>query len=426
MSPKPTVRMIPSVWLRGPNDQPTNMVLSLTPLSLADITRDAAAGPALVEYLELRGIKTPATLALLSKDEEGLDRTLIQPLLQGWQREDGTTISISETDKPIAKATIIHMWMMAKQSWEQAQLAAKPKPPPSAAAPTGSTGAAQEDKVPKALAPGRWSSLIQEYQGQQIGGQDRVFPVQELLGAEHIITRVLHEHEVSKTYTPVLLGELVSTRTFQANGEPNPLAKRDRSVTKLTLTGEQLVAAQEEPWQPRSVLAILDGLSSIRWCFILCKMGPEQSVHAFFDWLVKLVRSRPQKTDQLAQYWMSVSWRLALEMRGGKTFHETTTMLMKDYDSFTECMNREPSQIIKKTSPTTTAKTEAKSAGKGNTKSGKSSRPTPYTRPTGRWQWEPNDKSEKASGSWQGNPKQEERQTWKKDAWSSDWKYSSK
>ena len=95
--------MIPSVWLRDPNDQPTNMVLSLTPLSLADITRDAAAGPALVEYLELRGIKTPATLALLSMDEEGLDRTLIQPLLQGWQREDGTTISISETDKPIAK-----------------------------------------------------------------------------------------------------------------------------------------------------------------------------------------------------------------------------------------------------------------------------------------------------------------------------------
>ena len=68
---------------------------------------------------------------------------------------------------------------------------------------------------------------------------------------------MLHEHETSKNYTPVQLGELISTRTFQANGEPNPLAKKDRSVTKLTLTGDQIVSTPEEPWQPRSVLAIL-------------------------------------------------------------------------------------------------------------------------------------------------------------------------
>ena len=41
------------------------MVLSLAPVSLADIARDAAAGAVINEYLELRGIKTPATLALL-------------------------------------------------------------------------------------------------------------------------------------------------------------------------------------------------------------------------------------------------------------------------------------------------------------------------------------------------------------------------
>ena len=45
------------------------MVLSLSPVSLADIARDAAAGAVINEYLELRGIKTPATLALLSRDE---------------------------------------------------------------------------------------------------------------------------------------------------------------------------------------------------------------------------------------------------------------------------------------------------------------------------------------------------------------------
>ena len=178
--------------------------------------------PCLVEYLEIRGIRTPATLALLNKDEDGLDRTLIQPLLQGWPREDGTIISIPDTDKPIAKATLIHMWMMAKQSWEQAQVAAQPRPPSPPATAPGTTTAAAEDKIAKTLAPGRWAALVQDYQFQQIGGEDRIFPVLELLGTENIIARVLHEHEVSKTYTPVLLGEIVSSRDFPSQRRAQP------------------------------------------------------------------------------------------------------------------------------------------------------------------------------------------------------------
>ena len=199
------------------------MVLSLAPVSLADIARDAAAGAVINEYLELRGIKTPATLALLSRDEDSLEQTLIQSLLHGWARDDGTVLKVPENDQPIAKAVLLHMWMMAKQAWEAAQIAAKPKPATPAS--TGSPATSTEDKIPKTLAPGRWASLIQNFQSQQIDGQDRVFPVQELLGAESVIARVLHEHETSKSYTPVLLGEVISIRTFQANGEPNPLAK---------------------------------------------------------------------------------------------------------------------------------------------------------------------------------------------------------
>ena len=39
---------------------------------------------------------------------------------------------------------------------------------------------------------------------------------------------------------------------------------------------------------------------------------------------MRLVRSRPRKTDQMAQFWMSTSWKLALDMRSGKTFQEST------------------------------------------------------------------------------------------------------
>lgn len=146
-----------------------------------------------------------------------------------------------------------------------------------------------------------------------------------------MLARVLWEREVSKQYTPIGLGEVLQLRTFQANGEPNPLTKRERSYTVLTLQNGKLVA-NLEVWTPRSVLSILDGLNSVRWAGALVQLGSEQSIHLFYDWLVRLARSRPQKTDQLAQFDAAASWKLALEMRARKTFEEITGVLMKDYD----------------------------------------------------------------------------------------------
>ena len=416
-----------AVWL-STTTQFEEMAAPVAALSLQDIARDAAAGNVITEYMELRGIKTSATLALLSKDEHDLETTVIQPLLQGWKRPDGTTLTVPDSDKPIARAVLMHMWMMAQQNnWAVSHEAMRPLQTSTQATPAPSASAAPEDKVPKALAPGRWAKLIQEYQGQQIDNEDRIFPIQEVLGAESIIARVLHEHEVSKTYTPIQLGEIISIRTFQANGEPNPLAKKDRSVTKLTLTGEQLVATPEEPWQPRSVLAILDGLSSIKWCYILCRIGSEQAINTFFDWLVRLVRSRPNKTDQMAQFWMSTSWKLALDMRAGKTFVESTTTLMKDYDAFSECMSREPTQTLKRTPATApTPKTEQqKGSGKGNTKSGKNARSNPYGRASKPWGGSSSDRSDRGNIQWQTSQKNDDK-NWSKESWSSDWRQPQK
>ena len=92
---------------------------SLAMPSLQDLANDAAAGPTLQEYLESRSIKTSATLALLASDEESLDRTLVQPLFQGWAKADGTTLTVPENEKPIAKAMLLHMWQLARQAWKQ-------------------------------------------------------------------------------------------------------------------------------------------------------------------------------------------------------------------------------------------------------------------------------------------------------------------
>ena len=211
---------------------------------------------------------------------------------------------------------MLHMWQLAKQAWAKTMATSATAVTAAQPVASGPAASSTEDKVPKSLAAGKWTQMITHYQGQQIGGRDRIFPVHELLGTESILARIVHEHEISKMYSPVLLGELISSRTFLPTGEPNPLSKRDRTSQKLQLTGDSgiLVAAPDEPWQPRSVLAVLDVLNSIRWAYILCCIGSEQSIHQFFDWLVKLARSRPQKTDQMSQFWLTTAWRLAMEM----------------------------------------------------------------------------------------------------------------
>ena len=187
-----------------------------------------------------------------------------------------------------------------------------------------------------------------------MGGRNRVFPVQEVMGAEQVLARLHWEHETSKLYTPIQLGELLQLRTFLPSGEINPLSKKERTGSTLVISDNKLFQQDEITWQPRSVLAILDGLSSIKWAFILVGLGDEVDIVAFFDWLFRLARSRPQKMDQMAQFWTATSWRLAMELRTGKPFKECIGPIMRDYDSFVECMNRDPVYVkkdIKKTTP---------------------------------------------------------------------------
>lgn len=326
-----------------PHGSPSSIAMrSPSNATIADLVTEAGAGTDLVAYLEDRGIKTPATLALLAQDDADFDTVVLQPLMSGWKTKSGGAITIAESEKPIARAILKHMWNLAKGAWK-AQMAASTPIPASAASATGGTSTSgsstKDDKVPKTLPAG-------------------------------------HELTVTKMFTPVGLGEILQKRTFQASGEPNVLAKKEPKPTTFTVSDDKLVATEEQPWQPRGLLAILDGLASIRWAYVLLSVGPEQSVHSFFDWATKLARSRPNKPDQLNQWWTTISWRLSLELRAGRSWDEATGPIQRDYDTFTECMGRDPIQIVKP--PKTGGKSNQEAPfGKAKGKH-KSPRPQPY------------------------------------------------
>ena len=122
--------------------------MSMPPLT--DVATEAAAGKDIMAYLEDRGIRTSATLALMASDSDHLQRVVIDPLMAGWKKADGTLISIPEIEKPIATAIIKHMHAECRRAWANQQQSPPPTPVASTATSSGS-GKPTEEKAPKQL-----------------------------------------------------------------------------------------------------------------------------------------------------------------------------------------------------------------------------------------------------------------------------------
>lgn len=215
--------------------------------TLSHVADAAAAGQVVRDYLQARGIRTTATLALIAKTEEELEKHLVVPLFNGWKLEGGSLLSIPPEEQPIVQAILLHMWTLCRQDWAAAN---KPvaSPPSPAAATTGGTptkSTASDDKVPKTLPPGTWSTLIKKYQEEKLHGVNRIFPQRELLGDEATLARMHHELHQSHMFTPIPLGEIVERRSFAASGDVNPLSKNKRTQS-ITVEDSQLVYQDDQ------------------------------------------------------------------------------------------------------------------------------------------------------------------------------------
>lgn len=211
-------------------------------------------------------------MALLATDVASFERTVVLPLLNGYTK-GAVQIKCNEEEKPIAQAVLTHMWQEARLQWQQ-RVSSVPATVPTlspgvAATPGAASGAltapastSTNEKPPKTLPPQVWNQQVQKYNAILVGTRPRKFPEMEILGAESILARIHHEHSVSKQYTPVALGEILAKRSFAAGGEINPLSKASRKVGTLYVEDERIVQDDtEKPWQPRSVLAVMDA-----WC----------------------------------------------------------------------------------------------------------------------------------------------------------------
>ena len=384
--------------------------------SLSEILDEAAAGREIRRYLDLRGVKTIGTLALLAADEDALSKNLLDPLMAGYGTSPDRVL-IPDEEKPIARAVMLHAWSLARTSWQRfiAPPAVPAVGPVTTTSTTSSAAAGSENKVPKALPPGKWSELVNAYNHITLNGKTRQFPVRELLGAEQVVTRLWHERHISKMYTPLQLGELLQQRSFSASGEINPLSKSPKKTGILQLDDERHLVESDDPtWVPRSVISVLDGLQAARWAYILTQTGEEDEVHHFIDQMVQRARSKPDRMVQFVSYWHAAMWRVAMDMRSGDPFGMATQKVCDDLAFYHDQISKDvvdpknpKVRPIPKSDVTDKGPPRPAKGGKAGKGSAYSDRYQPYHRP--RW----NDNPTWRPQSW--HPRGYQQNSWYKD-----------
>ncbi|CAE7510325.1 unnamed protein product, partial [Symbiodinium sp. CCMP2456] len=207
----------------------------------------------------------------------------------------------------VASAILTHLFVEARRQWDAVSSTPPPSALPSPPLPPpinpGPPSAHVPDRPPKTFSA--WNQQVKAYEDRLLDGKRRTFPVQELLGAEEILARMWFEHTVSKMYTPVTLGEIVSRRTWTPGRVLNPLAanRASAAASSKALRFDHGALVQEEPaeWSPKGLFSTIDGANAARWAWILLGVGEEDDVMKYADWFVAKARAHSEMEVILSQ-----------------------------------------------------------------------------------------------------------------------------
>ncbi|CAE7252603.1 unnamed protein product [Symbiodinium sp. CCMP2456] len=292
------------------------------------IVSAAGAGEELRKYIEDLGVSSVGEF----------DEAVVEPLRKPYKLSDGNIMEVLSTDFPVTRARLRHVWKKCRDA-SSATPAAAP-----AATTTGGTASTSSSK--KELPAGYWQSQVKKFESVTIKGIARRFPETLLLGAEATLARIVSDAK-SLQHNAIPLEEIVQTRHFKASGEPNNLStakKRSRSneVTTLVLNADlQLEAEPEDRWRPQSQTAPLDCLQAIHMALVFVEYAPDHELDKYFEWWQRLVRSRPNKIEQLKVHWENTSWRIALALRKSTPFHDSTTSPPRSWSTASHFRNKE-------------------------------------------------------------------------------------
>ena len=114
------------------------------------------------------------------------------------------------------------------------------------------------------------------------------------------------------------------------------------------------MVTEDQHWSPKGVLSLLDALEAIEWALVLVRLSTEAEIKAWISWWRCLVRSKPQRLEQIKAYWIEANWKLCLELRQGEEFGRVTKLIMAEQHSLQAALQKElpaPMPKVKPQSP---------------------------------------------------------------------------
>ena len=256
-----------------------------------------------------------ATLALVEPDETRFQATVVDPLMAGFRDEaTNTEFKVAPDDQPSARAVLLHMFIEARAQWNAWSASRAAALSPNAGPPAGAASAPTPSVLNLPAPPAGPPPKSFEARGPLV-----------------------------QAYNAKLLDLSCWGRSWLPGRGPRPTSSTSLPPWSLQVVGGAVVAAEEKkPWEPRGVMAVLDGLEAIRLAWVLTRLGAEEDVDAYIAWWDKKARARNVNIEALVQYWTSTATTLAMEMRQRRTFKEVTSAVMADISAFLEAMATPP------------------------------------------------------------------------------------
>lgn len=299
------------------------------------------------DYLVARGFTKLTQIANVADEVGEFMTAAFQPFKEGleitkgdekktWKMEEGE-------DEVVVKAALKCLWKKAKMEEKTAEDKNKPVAPPAPFPPIPTVHVVNvpetnKDKVPKKLGQGVWLKQISLYEEAQ--SPPRPFPQKLIAGADEVLARMLWEHETSKVYSELELGEIIGVRMYDSCGQVNRYRNKNKGKDILAFRsagGDEMEIVKKEGtgWNPKSADLIRDALEANKWAYVFAGYAVEMVADKWIDQFRQNLRAR-NEPERCRDLYEAATMKLTLEMLSGYSFQEATEWIIGDRSWWTE------------------------------------------------------------------------------------------
>ena len=125
----------------------------------------------------------------------------------------------------------------------------------------------------------------------------RLFPQKMIAGADEVLARMVWEHETSKVYSELGLGEIIAVRMYDSCGHVNKFRNKNKGKDILgsrNVGGDEVEVVKKEGtgWNPRSSDPIRDTLEANKWAYVFAGYAEETVADKWIDQFRQKLRAR--------------------------------------------------------------------------------------------------------------------------------------